>query len=56
MRTLLTIAALALALPARASADGTKVGSVMILDAWARASDDVSNTSAVYMTLEMTGD
>jgi copper(I)-binding protein len=55
MRVLLAIMALTLALSAQALAEEvTKVGNVMILDAWAHASHDVSNNSAVYMTLEMT--
>jgi hypothetical protein len=48
MRVLLAITALTLALSAQASAEEvTKVGNAMILDAWARASHDVSNNSAV---------
>jgi copper(I)-binding protein len=57
MRGLVVISALVLALSAQASAgEAAKVGTVRILDAWARTSDDVSNSSAVYMSLETTGD
>ena len=45
---------LALAPQVRA-AEATKVGNVIIHDAWVRAPLDVDNSSAAYMTLEVAG-
>src|SRR5262245_40957403 len=45
----------ALAVPAWAQS-AASVGAITIRDAWARASTGQSGTSAVYMTLEASGD
>jgi periplasmic copper chaperone A len=51
------IAAFSFALSAQAFAEeATRIGDLRILDAWARASHDVSNRSAVYMSLETAGE
>lgn len=53
MRKLLMVAALALALPVQGPAgEATKVGDVVILDAWALAQHETSSSGSVYMTLE----
>lgn len=58
MRIFLTVVAFALALACQAAAEQlTKVvGNVLIIDPRARPPHDVSNDSAVYMTLETAGD
>lgn len=56
MRLLLTISALALGPTAQAwGEEATGRDGVTIVDAWAKAPDAVTGTSAVYMSLEVAG-
>lgn len=55
MRILPMITAMAVVLSTQASAGETRVGNVVIQDAWADAALAVTNDGAAYMTLEVTG-
>lgn len=55
MRVLPILTGFALVLSTQASAGETRVGNVVIHDAWVEAAPDVSRDGAAYMTLELTG-